>query len=100
MSHNIKNAIVIMNQLGGNLFCTMIGVKKIMAVENGVIFNVTTNKLKCNYVQVTLNGSDLYDIQYLSIRAGKRTVKHEDNNVYAEDMIELFEQNTGLYAYL
>lgn len=97
---NLEIAKIIMEQLGGNKFVVMCGVKDVRAVSNGVGFKIMKNNLKCNYIEIKLNGNDLYDIKYYSIRGTNVNVKHELNDVYAEDMISLMEEDLGLYFHL
>ena len=49
---NLEIAKIIMEQLGGNKFVVMCGVKDVRAVSNGVGFKIMKNNLKCNYIEI------------------------------------------------
>lgn len=97
-------AQIILGQLGGNKFAVMTGAKNFAShgEENALSFRLssTMTKNKCNRVKITLNGSDLYDVTFGKIF--KMTFKEVSkfNDVYAEDLVNLFETETGLYTHL
>jgi len=43
-----------------------------------------------------LTSSDLYDIEYLAIRAGKVKVKTKEKGVYGDQLGVMIKKNTGL----
>jgi predicted transcriptional regulator of viral defense system len=95
MSTQIAKTII--SQLGGNRFVAMTGAKKFSALENGVQFYVPMKtKNKSNIIKITLNGLDLYDVEFNRVYASKFTSISEFNNVYAEDIENLFRDETGL----
>lgn len=81
----------------------MIGAKNFVKSdeERWVSFRFTAkSKNKSNYFKMTLNGMDLYDITFGSIRGDKYTIKGEFSNCYVEDLKTIFESETGLYLSL
>lgn len=95
--NNMAIANEISKQMGGNgKLKAMIGAKDFMAIENGFAFKYP----KAKYVKITLNGKDLYDVEFSSIRGGKQKVLNTYNDVYATDLKGLFERETGLYLSL
>jgi len=55
-----------------------------------------------NLVLISYNiGLDLYEYTFMNTRkATESQIIKQINDVYAEDLIPLFEQETGLYCYL
>jgi hypothetical protein len=52
------------------------------------------------YFKIKLNGLDLYDLEFGSIRKFEYKVLNTYENVYAEDLKNIFEQETKLYLSL
>ena len=114
MTRNAEIANTILNQLGGGRFIVMTGSKDMIAIENGLRMSLAKNGSKANGLEITLNGADLYDMKFyrytpwrFSTRGGKfteypekiTTVK-EYNDVYFDQLQELFTNVTGLYTRL
>lgn len=112
---NTMIANTILQQLGGTRFVAMTGAKNFVALENGIKFNVGRNASKANTVKITLNGLDLYDIEFIKFTPFKISVNHKTctvttreektevietyNDYYAEILQELFTRVTGLYTH-
>lgn len=96
----VSNTII--DQLGGNGFIAMTGSKEFAYTvkPNGDIslsFRVGKNVKRVSHIRVTLNGQDLYDIEFARISIlGDVKILNEMKSVYAEDLQELFVNNTGL----
>lgn len=102
-----------MKYLGGaGRLTAMIGAKNFTCDEKGTLTFTFSGCKKINQVSFELNGLDLYDVRFIKYTAGRmnnktfeykmpswETVK-ELNNVYAEDLKEIFEDVTGLYLSL
>lgn len=58
-------ATTIYNQLGGHKFVVMTGAKNMVAIENGLRFNIGQNGSKANTVKVILNSDDTYTMQFI-----------------------------------
>lgn len=93
---------IILEQMGGyNRLAMMLGINKMTYTKNGVAFGwPNRQRSKGNYVEITLDPDDTYTIEFfnLSIRGKKPVKKHR--NVYAEDLVGIFEGQTGWYLRL
>ncbi len=96
-------------QLGGSKFTTMTGAKlsySINSKDQPVLHCKLPADIKIknniNLVLITYNiGLDLYEYTFMNTRkATEKQIIKQINDVYAEDLIPLFEQETGLYCYL
>ena len=96
-------AKTILEQMGGdNRIALMIGVKgSFMGLENGVSFKFKAKaKDGINYCKITLNGLDLYDIEFGRVHGINYTVKKTFDDIYCDQLIKTFEGATGLYLHL
>ncbi len=84
----------IFQQIGGGTYF-MLGGKCGLQLENGLSFRIRGSK-EVNYIKITLNAMDLYDMEFGKIWGSKYTVKANHKNVYADMMHGLIEQETGL----
>ena len=93
---NKNIALTIIEQMGGvrrlNMFT---GAKNFVALSNGVSFRIGNKSI--NYVKITLNGKDLYDLTFGLIRSGKLVNKKEYNDVFNDQLKSVFEESTGMY---
>ena len=98
MSH-IANEIY--RQLGGNRFRVMTGAKMMVSTENGIRMRIGRNKTNANFMEVSLNGLDLYDVTFAKLtKMGEmKSVKTYDN-VYNDMLVSIFESHTGMYTTL
>lgn len=97
---NTDVATAIVQQLGRSTgrLSVMLGAKSFIAIDNGLSFRFTARaKNGSNGLRITLEPSDTYKVEFLSIRAGKVTPKGSFEDIYAEDLTRLFEDQTGLY---
>jgi len=77
----------------------MLGAKNLMAHQSSLSFRIRGSS-KVNYVKVTLNGNDLYDMEFGKVWGHNYTIKAEAKDVYADQLHDLIETNTGLYTRL
>ena len=97
-ANQIANTIV--DQLGGGRKLQMfIGLKQLITESLGVtlVFPLPKHTGAVNRVRITLNGSDLYDMEFIRTRGSSQKIVKEFNNVFAEDLKDMFEKGTGLY---
>ena len=90
----------IVQQLGGaGILRMFIGLKGLVMEDLGttLVFPLPKHKGAVNRVRITLNGKDLYDMEFIRFRAGKAKVISTSNDVFAEDLRSRFEEGTGLY---
>ncbi len=98
MSTTIANTIL--QQLGGGCFCVMVGAKFLTALENGISFKIMRNVSKATHVRITLNSKDLYDVEFIKCRGINISTVKQFNDVYADQLVSIFEQTTQLYTKL
>jgi len=89
-------AQTILEQLGGRQFIVMTGAKKFIGSSNSLSMKLPKCKNNINSLRIELNGEDLYDLYFYS---GFNLVM-ELNSIYAEDLKDCFERETGLYVTL
>ena len=99
----IANTII--QQMGGRKLCAMVGAKNFTygTIEYDgfeqpyMLFQFSLSR-KYKYCRIIYNqGSDTYIFQLLN---NKASVKVDLADVYAEDLVPLFEEKTGLYLSL
>lgn len=102
----------ILSQLGGRRFIVMTGSKAILSSDNSITLKLVRNKSKANELKITLNGLDLYDMQFIYHKyptLNKRTWIFEEEikkdiktfkDIYCDQLQELFTEVTGLYTSL
>jgi hypothetical protein len=95
-------AQTILEQLGGRRFIAMTGARDFLDCGNALKFRIPGNiaQKRINLVMITLNGSDLYDVEFgrLWKMNYKPVEKHDD--VYFDELQPLFTQVTGMYVRL
>lgn len=99
-SLNENVASTILKQLGGNKFLAMTGARKLVGGENSLSFLIPKVKGGINFVKITLNNKDLYDIDFGNFRGASYVVKKTVDDVFAEDLRYVFTRKTGLYTSL
>lgn len=94
-------AKTILSQLGGNKFRVMTGAKNFLDHGNALSMRIGRNSSNSNYLKVSLNSMDLYDVHFskLTKKFEEKSVK-EYNDVYADSLVEVFESHTGMYTKL
>lgn len=98
-TNNIEIANTILKQLGGNRVRVMTGAKTFVAIEKGLTFRFP-NQRGPNSVRITLTPADEYVVEFQRVAGAKVTTTAKIEGAYAEDLIPLFEKNTGLFLHL
>lgn len=76
----------------------MIGAKSFIAYDNWVSFRFQARaKNKSNYLRISLNEFDTYDLTFSRVYGKKETVIKEYEGIYNDQLMGLFERETGLY---
>lgn len=92
----------ILAQLGGARFAMLTGATDFTGSQDALTFRLKgTAKQRIKYVRITLTPADLYDVEFMKVERRyeiKTVVKHE--GIYAEDLADLFERETGLFTTL
>lgn len=103
MSNATKTDLTVANtilaQMGGVLALRMIG-GKAMGGDNFLQIRFAARaKNGANVVRVTLTELDTYTVEFFKVRG--TTVKNVDDTLeaYAEDLVRIFEDLTGLYLH-
>ena len=97
----MRVAKTILEQLGGNQFRMMTGAKNIAGDENSLSMRIGRNSSNSNYLKITLNSMDLYDMKFMKLtrKFEEKSVK-EYNNVYNNSLRDRFTDHTGMYTSL
>ena len=100
----------IYQQLGGGKFSIMVGAKDLgfIRTDEGValVFKFMKNKSGMNYLKIIYNEVlDLYNMIFYKARWSKKDleVKFTEkrfNDIYCDQLTEIFENYTGLYTHL
>ena len=94
----MTTAQTILEQLGGNRFIAMTGASLFLNTGNGLAFKIGRGAInKANKVRITLNDSDLYTVEFFSIRGiDIFNPRGMVENVYADKLREVFTTHTGM----
>ena len=94
-------AKTILEQLGGNKFRMMTGAKHFGARDNSLSMRIGRNSSNSNYLKITLNSMDLYDMKFCKLtRKFEEKSVTEYKNVYNDLMRGTFTAHTGMYTSL
>jgi hypothetical protein len=93
-------ARTILSQLGNRHFLAMTGAKNLLAHKDALSFRLPRCQSGINYVKITLNGLDLYNLECGSVRKDTYTIRATESDIYAEDLRARFTHYTGLYTSL
>ena len=94
-------AKTILSQLGGNKFCVMTGAKNFVDHGDALSMKIGRNSSNSNYLKITLNMMDLYDVQFSKVsKLGEEKSVKEYNNVFNDMLVVIFESHTGMYTKL
>jgi hypothetical protein len=95
--NNVQTATAILNQLGGKRFIAFTGSTNFVAVNKGLIMKLCRNRSKATHLKIQLNSLDLYDVHF--IKAGKELQEvRVYNNVYCDQLEQIFCNTTGFYT--
>lgn len=87
-----------LQQLGGNRFIAMTGAKN-LAVDkprNELHMKIMRNAKGVSHVRIRLTSLDLYDMEFLQVRAGRIKIKSKEKGVYGDQLATFFKKHTGL----
>ena len=94
-------AKTILEHLGGNKFRMMTGAKNFVGYEDGLAMKIGRNSSNSNYMKVTLNSMDLYDVTFAKLtRMGEMKSVKEYSDVYNDMLTDVFTSHTGMYTSL
>lgn len=93
-------ADTIIEQLGGRMFQMMTDAKNFRYFDNGVVFKIGRNCRNISFVRVSLNGRDLYDVDFMKVYAGNVKTAASVTDIYFDQLQSTFTENTGMYTRL
>jgi hypothetical protein len=93
-------AQTILQQLGGGRFLTMTGSYNLIGSDSALTMKLRANKAGATHLRITLDPSDTYLVEFLKVRAGKVTSVKTTENIYFDQLQEIFTEVTGLYTHL
>ena len=89
----------ILSILGGSRrLSAMIGAHTFIARPDGVSFKIKNPKI--NYIKITVNGMDLFDVEFGKIRGMDYKVVAKEEGLYNNMLKEAIEKQTGMYLTL
>lgn len=97
---NATIGTTIFEQLGGNRFSFMVGMRSVTTTERGLRFTIGRNMTSANLVEVTLGADDTYTLQLFRVRSRVWTLVDSAVGVMVADLRRVFEERTGLYTSL
>lgn len=91
-------ARTILEQLGGNKFLAMTGAKDLIFGNYSLHFKLPSNFAKqgINKVIITLEPSDTYKLEFFKVWGNKYSKIDEKDDVYNENLQDVFTRITGL----
>ena len=99
----IRNEVidVMIKQLGGNKFFLMTGSKpqyKDISTDSPLIaLKLIRNKSKANYLTIQyIRSTDLYTMEFIKMTKTERKIVSTYENIYSDQLTEIFESETGL----
>jgi hypothetical protein len=98
----VNVAQTIVAQLGGNAFAAITGSRNFLESHagQGVTFMVGRGPRGVTHVEIILEASDTYRVRFsrLDSRTCTMTTLAEHGDVYVDQLLDVFEGETGLYA--
>lgn len=94
--------ITILQHLGGKKFVAMTGAKYFVGDKNSLKFQLPRGlKIKARFCEIKLNPLDLYDMTFYNVSPEYvRVVIAKQNDIYSDQLCDIFESETGLYTSL
>lgn len=87
---------IILEQLGGNKFKAMTGANDFLAFRNGLQFSVGRNSKGVTHCRIELCGNDLYMVTFIQFKGNYLKDVAIEEDVYGDQLTDIFESNTGL----
>jgi hypothetical protein len=96
---NKREADTALDQIGPKALY-MIGAKDFIFGNSGgkksLVFKIMRNSKGVSHIRMRLTSLDLYDMEFLAIRAGNIKVKSKEKGVYGDQLGVMIKKNTGL----
>ena len=89
----------IFRQLGGNRFAFMVGLKNLSYNDSAIYFDIGRGaKNGINMVKIELTPMDDYTVTFYRKWGMKFSVIKEFRGIYCDNLVEIFEGNTGFFT--
>jgi len=89
-------ACEILRQLGGNRFIAMTGAQNFCATNNSFLCQIPMKKDRISHIKITLNGLDLYDIEFISTWGNQLKTVSTFEGAYNDMLQNIISDRTGL----
>jgi hypothetical protein len=89
----------ILRQLGGGMFLRITGAKNLLGSEYSLSMSLPQGS-KGNKLKIKLEADDTYTVTLYRYRKFELKTLREETMVYCENLLDIFESITGLYATL
>lgn len=88
----------VLQQLGGRKFVAMTGAKNFVKndKEKSITFKIPRAKSGITHVKITLTSSDLYNVEFISVKGTNIKTVKEVKGVDNDKLQSIFTQYTGL----
>jgi hypothetical protein len=93
-------AEIIAQQLGGRRFAMMTGAVFLQQDAGNTLVVRFKGSNKTNILEIKYNSKDLYDMTFRKLRGTKLKTIETHNDVYSDQLQQIFEATTGLYTKL
>lgn len=93
-------ANTILQQLGGRKFIVMTGASNLSGSADCLSFKIGRNSGSVSHIRVTLLPFDTYKMEFLRVRALKVNVVKTFEDIYCDQLQELFTEVTGMHTRL
>lgn len=102
MTHDQQIAETILDQLGGQRFIVMTGAKAFIAIESGLQFKLPSRLTQrgIDTVRITLTPMDVYNVEFGRVRKLVYSIIESVDDVYCDQLQEVFTEKTGLFTHL
>ena len=101
MNRDVQIAQEILSQLGGRMFCAMVGAKHLLAVKSGLQFSIGDGaKDAINKVLITLESNDTYTVEFWFIGKTHALRESRHEGIYNDMLQDVFETYTGFFTTL
>jgi hypothetical protein len=97
---NKEVAKTIFIQMGGSKFAAMTGAECWTYDDKSITFKIGKNCHKIRFFKVTLNGCDLYDLEFYRIYKSEKKLVKEYKNIFFDQLQGIFTTETGMYTHL
>ena len=93
-------AQTILDQLGGNKFAAMTGIRNFGAKDEGLCMMLPKNKSKANHLEIILTPYDDYSVVFTKREKSRDLTVFCTSGIYCDQLQEVFTRVTGLYTSL